>query len=89
MDKIALTKENLDKIVKDTIGTAPESIINLVEEKLDSEGSNSVSRYLFDLHKACQNRGFGPHLDEYMDEFINDCFAITDACEKLECRNLE
>jgi hypothetical protein len=74
MDEIVLTKENLDKIVKDVIESAHESIIYVMAEKLENEGSNSVIQYLLYLQKVCQNGGYSHNLDEYINNIVKDCF---------------
>ena len=72
MDEIVLTKENLDKIVKGVIGTAPESIIHLMVDKLETEGSNSVINYLHELHTVCQDVGSGSLLNEFIEDIVHD-----------------
>ena len=82
MDMITVKKEYLVKIVKEMIGTAPDSIMTIMADKLETEGYDSVFQYLSQLHRACMNSGFGPYSDEYVTTIMEDCVAITDVCER-------
>lgn len=74
METIVLTKENLNKIVKDVIESAQESIIDVMADKLENEGSKSVIQYLLNLQKVCQDGGYGYFFDEYIKNIVNFCF---------------
>lgn len=81
--------QNLDGVVKATIGIAPQSIMQAMAEKLEDEGADSVLQFLRYLHKACRKEEFGPY-DDYMTDIVRDCYAIADAAERrLCCRVME
>lgn len=84
MERNELTKENLVNKVKDILGTAPESIMVVLVNILENEGSSAVIQYLNNLQRACQDRGFDPYPDEYMRDIIQDSLIITGFCCRRE-----
>lgn len=86
MDTIVLTKEKLNKIVTDVIESAQESLIYVMANKLQNEGSKSVIEYILFLENATQNGGYVYNFDEYIKNIVNDCFEQyeTAVCEPLK-----
>lgn len=74
MENITLTRENLNKIIKDVIESAHESMIYVLMDTLENEGSFAVIEYLHNMQKSCQNGGYGLNFDENIKNIVDDCF---------------
>ena len=77
-------RENLECIVKEKLGTAPESIIRIVTEMKKSEGAPAVMQYLSFLQGVCQERDLDPSPENYSREVMGESVIIIDFCNQRE-----
>ena len=74
MDEVVLTEEDLTRIIKNVIESAHESIISVMMDKFENEGSDSAIQYLNYLQIMCQKGDYGNNFDEFIKNIVKDCF---------------
>lgn len=84
MKAMKATNDDLGTMIREIIKISPQSIQKIVEEKQEDEGPKSAIQYLLNLENTSIDRGFGPYIDECLDDLLHDCFAIADMCERLQ-----
>ncbi len=74
MNELVITEQNLNRIVKNIVESAQESLIYILVDTLENEGSHTMVQNLLDMKKACQTGGFSYKFDEYIRYIVSDCF---------------